>query len=83
MAKLTVTARGQVTLKKDVLAHLGVEPGDQINYEKLPGGAIRIQVSQPKGSIQEFIGLLEGSTTKALSVEEIKEVSAAAWAGES
>ncbi len=49
MAKLTVTSRGQVTLKKDVLQHLGIKPGDQIDYEKLPGGAIRIQVAAPPG----------------------------------
>ncbi len=56
MAKLTVTSRGQVTLKKDVLQHLGIKPGDQIDYEKLPGGAIRIQVAAPRGSIEGFIG---------------------------
>ena len=30
MAILTVTARGQVTFRKDVLQHLGIEPGDKI-----------------------------------------------------
>ena len=29
MAILTVTARGQVTLEKDVLQHLGIKPGDK------------------------------------------------------
>ncbi len=82
MAKLTVTSRGQVTLKKDVLQHLGIKPGDQIDYEKLPGGAIRIQVAAPRGNIDGFIGLLEGSTSRTLSIEEMNEISAAGWAGE-
>jgi len=29
MAILTVTARGQVTLEKDVLQYLGIKPGDK------------------------------------------------------
>ena len=30
MTQLTVTAKGQVTLRKDVLEHLGVRPGDNV-----------------------------------------------------
>jgi len=29
MSNLTVTAKGQVTLRKDVLEHLGVHPGEK------------------------------------------------------
>jgi bifunctional DNA-binding transcriptional regulator/antitoxin component of YhaV-PrlF toxin-antitoxin module len=29
MSTLTVTAKGQVTLRKDVLEHLGVHPGER------------------------------------------------------
>jgi bifunctional DNA-binding transcriptional regulator/antitoxin component of YhaV-PrlF toxin-antitoxin module len=35
MSTLTVTAKGQVTLRKDILQHLGVHPGDKIAVEKL------------------------------------------------
>jgi len=31
MTTLTVTAKGQVTLGRDVVGHLGVEPGDEID----------------------------------------------------
>ena len=31
MSILTVTAKGQVTLKKDILRHLGIHPGDRIS----------------------------------------------------
>jgi bifunctional DNA-binding transcriptional regulator/antitoxin component of YhaV-PrlF toxin-antitoxin module len=30
MSTLTVTARGQVTFRKDVLQHLGIQPGEKI-----------------------------------------------------
>ena len=40
MSTLTVTAKGQVTLRKDVLEHLGVHPGEKITVNKLPDGKI-------------------------------------------
>ena len=30
MATLTVTARGQITFRKEILKHLGIEPGGRI-----------------------------------------------------
>ena len=36
MVDLTVTAKGQVTLRKDVLNHLGVRPGDKITVHMHP-----------------------------------------------
>ena len=36
MSTLTVTAKGQVTLRKDILKHLGVHPGEKIAVDKAP-----------------------------------------------
>jgi hypothetical protein len=33
MATLTVTAKGQVTLRRDLLEHLGVRPGEKITVD--------------------------------------------------
>ncbi len=82
MTTLTVTARGQVTFRKDVLQHLGIKPGQQIDFDKLPGGELRIRGARPTGSIKNFIGLLANSTDKVLSIEEMNEIAAAGWAGE-
>ncbi len=82
MTTLTVTARGQVTFRKDVLQHLGIKPGQQIDFDKLPGGELRIRGARPTGSIKSFIGLLANSTGKVLSIEEMNEIAAAGWAGE-
>ena len=38
MTTLTVTARGQVTVRKDVLQHLGIRPGDKIELDYEPEG---------------------------------------------
>jgi AbrB family looped-hinge helix DNA binding protein len=81
MTTLTVTARGQVTFRKDVLQHLGIRPGEKIELHKLPGGKIALTAARPKGTIDKFIGLLAGRTKKIATLEEIQEASAAGWAG--
>jgi antitoxin PrlF len=35
---ITVTAKGQVTLRQEMLCPLGVQPGQQIEVFTLPGG---------------------------------------------
>ena len=81
MTTLTVTARGQVTFRKDVLQHLGIEPGEKISVDKHPDGRITLKAARPSGSIEEFIGLLAGKTRKVASLEEIDEAAATGWAG--
>ena len=46
MNTVTVTARGQVTFRKEVLQHLGIKPGDKIKLQLLPGGKGVIQAHQ-------------------------------------
>ena len=82
MAILTVTARGQVTFRKDVLQHLGIQPGEKIALEKLPDGRISLRAERPTGTIEAFIGYLAGKTKKTATLEEMDEAAAAGWAGE-
>ena len=81
MTTLTVTARGQVTFKKDVLRHLGIVPGEKVVLEKLPDGRVALRAARPSGTIESFIGLLAGKTSKIATLEEINEAAAAAWSG--
>jgi bifunctional DNA-binding transcriptional regulator/antitoxin component of YhaV-PrlF toxin-antitoxin module len=81
MTTLTVTARGQVTLRKETLRHLGIRPGDKIELALLPGGKGLITAAGPAGSIDGFIGLLAERTSKVATVDEIAEATAQAWAG--
>jgi bifunctional DNA-binding transcriptional regulator/antitoxin component of YhaV-PrlF toxin-antitoxin module len=82
MTTLTITAKGQVTLRKDLLQHLGVEPGQKIQVDKLPNGRIEVKAARTTGSIDDFIGLLAGKTRKVATIEEIDRAAAAGWAGE-
>ena len=79
---LTVTARGQVTFRKDVLQHLGIEPGEKIELDKLPDGRVTLRAMRPAGTIDGFLGLLAGKTKKIATLDEINEAAAANWAGQ-
>ena len=81
MTTLTVTARGQVTIKKDVLQHLGIKPGDKIELDLLPDGRGVLKAAQPTKTIQGFIGLLAGRSHKVATIEEINSATSQAWAG--
>jgi bifunctional DNA-binding transcriptional regulator/antitoxin component of YhaV-PrlF toxin-antitoxin module len=81
MATLTVTARGQVTFRKEVMRHLGVKPGGKIALELLPDGRGIVRAAKPAGSIHDFIGMLAGKTKKVATIEEINEAAAQGWAG--
>lgn len=81
MATLTVTQRGQVTFRKQVMDHLGVKPGGKIELELLPDGGGMIRAARPTGKIDSFIGMLAGKTKKVATIEEINAAAAAGWAG--
>lgn len=82
MTTLTVTAKGQVTFRKELLRHLGVEPGQKVEVDKLPDGRITLRAARPSGSIESFIGVLAGKTRKVATIEEMNEAIEAGWAGE-
>lgn len=82
MTTLTVTAKGQVTLRKELLQHLGIKPGDKIELELLPEGRGMLRAARPVGEVGGFIGLLAGRTQKVATLEEINVAAAQAWAGE-
>jgi AbrB family looped-hinge helix DNA binding protein len=81
MSKLTVTAKGQVTLPKDVLKHLDVQPGEKIAVEKLPDGRIQLKAERAAGTISDVFNFLKRENGPSLSIEEINEAARRGWAG--
>jgi AbrB family looped-hinge helix DNA binding protein len=70
--ELTVTAKGQITLKKIVLRHLGVKPGDKIEIALLDGG--RVELAPP--AVRDFSrlrGALKRPGQAAVSLEQMRE----------
>lgn len=82
MTVLTVTAKGQVTLRKDILAHLGVRPGEKISIDLLPGNRLAVRAEKRTGNIADAFGMLTRPGQPPLTIEEMNEVIAKGWAGE-
>lgn len=81
MTTLTVTARGQVTLKKETLQHLGIRPGDKIELDLLPDGRGVISAARQTGTIVGFVGLLAGKSKKVATLDEINSAISESWSG--
>jgi AbrB family looped-hinge helix DNA binding protein len=81
MSTLTVTTKGQVTLRKDILNHLGVRPGEKITVEKLPDGRIEVRAVRPTGKISDVFNFLKREGGPSLSIDEMNEVAIRGWAG--
>jgi bifunctional DNA-binding transcriptional regulator/antitoxin component of YhaV-PrlF toxin-antitoxin module len=79
---LTVTAKGQITLRKDLLQHLGIHAGAKLTVHKLPNGRLEVEASRPKGKITEAFGMLKREGCKPVSIDEMNDVIARGWAGE-
>ena len=80
MSTLTVTSKGQVTLRKDILRHLGVDPGEQVVVDKLPDGRIVLRAA-PTGKISSVFNLLKTKGGPKLSIEQMSEIARQGWAG--
>ncbi len=83
MSTLTVTAKGQITLRKELLEHLGVRPGEKIAVDRLPDGRIEVRADRPAGKISDVFNFLKRAKGPSLSIDEINDVAARGWARKS
>jgi antitoxin PrlF len=81
MTTLTITAKGQITLKQELLRHLNVAPGQKIEADELPDGRLLVRAAEKKGSIADFSGCLAKKGTPKLTIAQIKKITENAWAG--
>ena len=84
MTSLTVTAKGQITIRKALLEGLGAKPGDRLEVEVQPDGGLLIPpVRRRTRSWADIAGMLKRPQGVApLSIEEMNEVIAKGWAGQ-
>ena len=80
MTTLTITGKGQVTLKQDLLRHLGVGRGEKVEIDKLPDGQIVVRAATQNGPMTNFIGCLSRKAGPKLTIDEMKEIAAEGWA---
>jgi AbrB family looped-hinge helix DNA binding protein len=81
MSRLTVSAKGQITLRRDLLKHLGIQPGAKVAVEKLPDGRIEIKAARPTGKISDAFGLLKRNSGPSLTIDAMNKIAARGWAG--
>jgi len=66
----TVTSKGQVTIPKPVRDHLGIRPGNAIEFELAPDGRVdllKVGTRRPRSRFEH----LRGRAGKGLSTDQI------------
>ena len=71
--ELTVTAKGQVTLRKSVLQHLGVKSGDRLSVSMRGDGRVELGPVRTKTSIADLACILHRPGQTAMTIEEIND----------
>lgn len=74
MPTLTVTTKGQITLRQNLLKHLGVAPGQQVEVHKLPNGTLTIGSHVQGGDVKDFIAYLHKPDASVVSIDEMNEI---------
>jgi len=77
-ADLTLTAKGQLTLRQEVRDHLGVRPGQKLSVELLPDGRVALKPAERTADVSGLFGLLHRPGQRALSLDEMQEALEAA-----
>jgi AbrB family looped-hinge helix DNA binding protein len=72
-SELTITAKGQVTLRRAVLDHLGVKPGDRVGVSLLPDGRVELMPAGAQHDIRKLRGRLRRPGRRTVSLEEMQE----------
>ena len=71
--ELKVTAKGQVTLRRAVLDHLGVGPGAKVSVSLLENGRIELAAAAVRDDIKSLRGALRRSGQQPVPLEEMQE----------
>ena len=70
-ARLKITAKGQLTLRRGVLEHLGAQAGQHVVADLLPDGRVELRAERAPSGLAALRGILRRPGQPTLSVEEI------------
>jgi AbrB family looped-hinge helix DNA binding protein len=71
--ELTVTAKGQVTLRQAVLEHLGTKPGEKVVVDLLPDGRVELRAVGAGAPLSRLYGALYQERERPVTLEEMQE----------
>ncbi|MDZ7713495.1 MAG: type II toxin-antitoxin system PrlF family antitoxin [Rhodovibrio sp.] len=77
MTTSTLTAKGQTTVPREIREHLGLKPGDKIDYTIQPDGSVRLRTRKVR--LADLAGIL-GRPPKAASIDDMDDAIAEAVA---
>ena len=66
-----LTIKSQVTVPKAIRQHLHVQPGQEIDYEPLPDGSVRMFAVPQKGAEDNPFRKWRGTGVSGMTTEEI------------
>jgi bifunctional DNA-binding transcriptional regulator/antitoxin component of YhaV-PrlF toxin-antitoxin module len=70
--EVTVTAKGQVTLRQSVLAHLGAAPGRKLAVALLPGGRVELRPVLDMPKLRDLRAALHRPDQPAVTLDEMQ-----------
>ncbi len=73
MIELSVTAKGQVTLRRAVLDHLGVKPGEKVRVSMLPDGRVELASASAGHDLRDVRGMLRRRRQRPVSLDEMRD----------
>ena len=68
--ELSVTAKGQITLKRSVLQHMDIKPGEKVDVTLLPDGRVELRPAARKPDIARLRGILKRPGQAVASLED-------------
>jgi antitoxin PrlF len=80
MTILTITSKGQITLRRELLQYLGIAPGQQLKVDKLVNGVLALRAKTPH-ELEAFAGCLP-RPANVLSIDDMNALIADAWTGQ-
>lgn len=79
-AYATVTAKGQVTIRRSILAYAGIGPGDRVEFVPMADGRVEMRAADTR-SLASLRGILKRPGQRVVSIEEMNETIERGWAG--
>ena len=71
--ELTVTTKGQVTLRRGVLDHLGAKAGERVRVSLLPDGRVELTAASDGIDMKDLRGALRRPGQRVISLQEMQD----------
>jgi antitoxin PrlF len=71
MPSTTLTAKGQMVIPKEVREHLGIRPGDQVDFVLRDNGEVVVRPAAV--DVRQLRGLLRRPSAKPVPVEQMQQ----------